>query len=104
MSVEHQRQPCRDNAELGRTDAEPADSELVRRARQKLAQRSQFRTRAASLDFLKTGDVLVVRGCVPSFYLKQMIQTALKDLEGVRWIDNQVEVVACNGDSRPREP
>ncbi len=41
--------------------------------------------------------MLVVRGCVASFYLKQMLQTVLKDLDGVRQIDNQVEVVATNG-------
>ncbi len=35
-------------------------------------------------------DVLTVRGIVPTFYLKQLLQSALKDLN-VR-IDNQVAV------------
>jgi hypothetical protein len=38
--------------------------------------------------------MLVVRGSVPTYYLKQLVQTALKGLEGVRRIENQVEVVA----------
>jgi len=93
-----------EDAATGRTNSEHADSELVRHACQKLAQHSQLRTRAASFDFHKLGDVLVVRGRVPSFYLKQMVQTALKDLEGVRRIDNQVQVVASHGLSSLPEP
>jgi hypothetical protein len=35
-----------------------------------------------------------VRGTVPTFYLKQLLQNVLKDVDGVRAIDNQVAVVA----------
>ena len=47
--------------------------------------------------FVQQDDGLIVRGCVPSFYLKQVLQTALMKVEGVHWLDNQVNVVCCDG-------
>lgn len=77
-------------------------AELADRARKQLAQHCQFRRRAAAFAFDVLGDTLVVRGHVPSFYLKQLVQTVLRDLDGVRWIDNQVEVIASDGLSSTR--
>jgi osmotically-inducible protein OsmY len=37
--------------------------------------------------------VLVLRGCLPSYYLKQIAQEAVAALEGVERIDNQIQVV-----------
>jgi osmotically-inducible protein OsmY len=37
--------------------------------------------------------VLVLRGCLPSYYLKQVAQEVVARLEGVRRIDNQIQVV-----------
>ena len=37
--------------------------------------------------------VLVLRGCLPSYYLKQIAQEAVASLEGVGRIDNQIQVV-----------
>ena len=37
--------------------------------------------------------VLTLHGRVATFYLKQVLQTLLMDLDGVRQIDNEVEVV-----------
>jgi hypothetical protein len=42
-------------------------------------------------------EILIVRGSVPTFYLKQILQTVLKDIEGVRQIENQVQVVSAAG-------
>jgi hypothetical protein len=39
--------------------------------------------------------VLTLRGCLPSYYLKQMAQTAVARLDGVLRIDNQIEVIAA---------
>ncbi len=36
--------------------------------------------------------VLTLRGRLPSYYLKQIAQTAVAGIEGVRRIDNQIEV------------
>jgi hypothetical protein len=37
--------------------------------------------------------VLVLRGCLPSYYLKQVAQEAVVSLEGVEAVDNRIEVV-----------
>ena len=44
------------------------------------------------LEFDRDGATLVVRGEVPTFYLKQLLQEALRELAGVARIDNQVDV------------
>lgn len=44
-----------------------------------------------SCDWL--GGVLVLRGCLPSYYLKQLAQEAVASLKGVARIDNQIQVV-----------
>ena len=44
--------------------------------------------------------VVVLRGCLPTYYLKQVAQEAVTqlELEGVVWIDNQIEVVSPRPD------
>ena len=37
--------------------------------------------------------VLVLRGCLPSYYLKQVAQEVVARLEGVTAVDNQIQVV-----------
>lgn len=71
--------------------------EVVRQARAVIETQLHLAGRAGSFDFELRDDVLVVRGTVPSFYLKQVLQNALKNLEGVRWIDNQVTVAVADG-------
>jgi hypothetical protein len=56
-----------------------------------------FHRRAGRFEFRCDEDILVVRGSVPSFYLKQVLQSVLRDLEGVRGIDNQVSVISSRG-------
>jgi hypothetical protein len=41
--------------------------------------------------------VLIIRGRVPSFYLKQVLQTALREVDGVRQVDNRVQVASPTG-------
>ena len=41
--------------------------------------------------------VLTLQGKLPTFHLKQVLQTRLKGLDGVKRIDNQVEVVNATG-------
>lgn len=38
--------------------------------------------------------VLTLRGCLPTYYLKQMAQAVVARLEGVHRIVNEIEVVA----------
>ena len=49
---------------------------------------------------------LTLRGCVPSFYLIQVLQELLRDIDYVEEIDNGVDVVSSNGLSseRPLKP
>jgi hypothetical protein len=77
-------------------------ADLENLAHKVLARHCHFRGRDDTLQIEQHDDVLVVRGCVPSFYLKQVLQTALMELDGVRWVDNQVDVVACDGLSSVR--
>jgi hypothetical protein len=39
------------------------------------------------------GGVLVLRGCLPSYYLKQVAQEAVARLPGVQAVDNQIQIV-----------
>ncbi len=66
-------------------------------ARELLASHPHFRGRVELFEFIGRGDVLIVRGRVPTFYLKQLVQSILRDVEGVRRIDNQVDVTCCDG-------
>ena len=40
---------------------------------------------------------LTLSGCLPSFYMKQMLQTILRDIEHVTQIVNNVAVVSATG-------
>jgi hypothetical protein len=66
---------------------------IVRQAQSILDAHTHFRGRAGQFEFDCREDVLVVRGTVPTYYLKQVLQNVLMDVEGVRLIDNQVSVV-----------
>jgi osmotically-inducible protein OsmY len=39
--------------------------------------------------------VLTLRGCLPTYYLKQMAQSAVARVEGVQRIVNEIEVVTA---------
>ena len=74
-----------------------SDSVIASTARQRIESHSHFRNRGDQFELVPIEDVLVIRGRVPSFYLKQLLQIALKNIDGVRRIDNQVEVVSSSG-------
>jgi len=40
---------------------------------------------------------LTLEGCVPTFYLKQVLQTMLRGLEHVDQVSNEVDVVSSTG-------
>jgi hypothetical protein len=61
-------------------------------ARELLRGHPHFCGRVDAFEFERNEDVLVVKGYVPTYYLKQLLQNALKDLRDVR-IDNRVEVI-----------
>ena len=73
-------------------------------ARRRLAEDCSYAFCFNQVTFRYVQGVLILQGRLPSFYLKQVLQTLLRELEGVERIDNQVEVVSATGLSsvRPR--
>ena len=63
-----------------------------------------FRGRAAQFEFDCQGDALIVRGPVPTFYLRETLQNALREVEGIRRLDNQVNVISPAGLSGTTSP
>jgi osmotically-inducible protein OsmY len=47
------------------------------------------------------GGVLVLRGCLPTYYLKQVAQEVVAHLEGVEGVENQILVVPGASRSGP---
>ena len=71
--------------------------DMERRAQALVEAHHHFVGRAQLFEFQFREEVLIVRGSVPTFYLKQVLQSVLKDLNGVRLIDNQVTVASSEG-------
>jgi hypothetical protein len=72
------------------------------RARRALDHHVHFRGRSDGFQFECRDGVLTVRGRVPSFYLKEVLDNILKRIDGVRYVENQVDVVCSHGLSSVR--
>jgi hypothetical protein len=70
--------------------------------RKELDGHCHFRGRVNGFQFQHRDGVLTVRGRVPSFYLRQLLEKVLKRIDGVQRINNQVDVVCCDGLSSVR--
>jgi osmotically-inducible protein OsmY len=84
------------HVESGFQPTSPAD-DVNGRAYQMLAESYQFHGRCKGFSIVHSNGVLIVTGCVPSFYLKQVLQEILKRVDGVRRVDNRVDVIALDG-------
>ena len=71
-------------------------------ARTYLDRHCYFRGRVDGFEFRSRDGVLTVRGRVPSFYLRRLVEKVLLRVDGVQSIDNQVDVVCCDGLSSVR--
>jgi hypothetical protein len=80
------------------------DCEIARRATLHLAQHAIFCCRVECLEIDCRGGKLYVDGKLPSFYLKQVLQTILRDVPGVRQIYNRVSVASSTGLNSSNEP
>jgi hypothetical protein len=78
-------------------DARRSCTNIQAQASARLRSHSHFCGRMLDLTFELRGDVLIIRGRLPSFYLKQLVQTVLREIEHVKRIENYVDVVASNG-------
>ena len=83
-------------------DAERQSPPMEELARRRLAADCPYAFCFNQVTFRYDQGVLILQGRLPSFYLKQVMQTLLRDLEGVERIDNQVEVVSATGLSSVR--
>jgi hypothetical protein len=79
------------------------DPTVAQCAHDLVARHPHFRGRATNFAYECLEGELVVRGCVPTYHLKQLLQTALTQLDGVRRIDNRVDVTSCDSLSSVRE-
>jgi len=75
----------------------PLPPPIEERARQHLTKNCPYSFCFKDINFEFSDGVLTLRGRVPSFYLKQILQTWLRRLDGVEQIDNQVDVVSATG-------
>jgi hypothetical protein len=64
----------------------------VSRIRERLEDHPHFRGRTHLLQVEAIGRSIVVSGRLPSYYLKQLLQEAIKAIPGVVHIDNRVDV------------
>lgn len=73
--------------------ADLPNTELVVLVRSGLEQHPHFRGRASLLVIELVDQTIVVSGCLPSYYLKQLLQEAIRGVPGVVEIDNHVLVM-----------
>jgi len=70
------------------------DAALVQEAHRRLDRHHLFRGRTGSIQIDIDDGVLILSGRLPSFYLKQVLQTDLRQMPGIRRIENRVEVLS----------
>ena len=68
------------------------DDAVVNAALQRLDDSSHFRHRTQLVRLENRDGCLIIEGRLPSYYLKQVLQTLLCDVDGVVRIDNRVDV------------
>jgi hypothetical protein len=78
-------------ARQGSTDS--PQHAVVSLIRGRLDEHPHFRGRACLLQIEKVGESIVLSGRLPSYYLKQLLQEAVKAIPDVASIDNRVDVV-----------
>jgi hypothetical protein len=96
------REPARPAkvAPVGRTAASPPETDgtdwqgtgLESLVRRQLDVHPYFRGRGSLFAITQVGRTVVIEGRVPSYYLKQLMQEAIKAVPGVTNVDNQVQV------------
>ena len=56
-----------------------------------------FRSHQDSIHIESDGNTIILTGRLPSFYLKQLLQEAFRHIEGIQRIQNDIDVICCNG-------
>lgn len=76
--------------------------DLCSLARQFLERHPHFRGRITNVNIEQQGRSLVLTGRLPTFYLKQLVQEAVRRVPGVQHVYNQIDVVSAHGVSSVR--
>jgi hypothetical protein len=71
-------------------------------ARQFLERHPHFRGRVSDVNIEQQGRSLFLTGRLPTFYLKQLVQEAVRHVPGVQHVYNQIDVVSAHGVSSVR--
>ena len=71
-------------------------------ARQQLEHQPHFRGRVKDVFVEHEGRTLFLTGKVPTFYLKQLVQEAVRHVPGVQQVRNLIDVVSADGISSVR--
>jgi hypothetical protein len=79
------------------------ETHVAELAKQRLSEDRLYRFYFREITCSCEDGVLTLEGRVPSFYLKQVLQTMLFGVGGVDRIDNRVDVVNSSGLSSVRE-
>jgi hypothetical protein len=88
-------------AELS-SDSTRDGTDLTALARDHLERHPHFRGRLAGLRIEHRGRTLFLSGRLPTFYLKQLVQEAVRHLPGVGRVRNEIDVVNPAGVSSVR--
>jgi hypothetical protein len=76
--------------------------DLAKMAKQQLERHPHFRGRLCDLRIENRGKTLFLSGRLPTFYLKQLVQEAVRHLPGVQHVRNEIDVVNSYGVSSVR--
>jgi hypothetical protein len=76
--------------------------DLCALAQQQLERHPHFRGRGNGVKIQQEGGNLYLYGCLPSFYLKQLVQEAVRRIPGVQNVINQIDVISTDGVSSVR--
>jgi hypothetical protein len=79
------------------TENQINQNSIERAAKRRATEGCPYAFYFGQLTYHCANSVLTLRGKLPTFYLKQILQTRLRELEGVEQIDNQVQVVNAAG-------
>lgn len=71
-------------------------------ARDHLEHHPHFRGRVSDVSIEQEGRTLFLSGRLPSFYLKQLVQEAVRHVPGVQQVRNLIDVVNADGVSSVR--
>jgi hypothetical protein len=69
----------------------------------RLEQHPHFRGRGRTIHVTFDSGTLILSGRLSSFYLKQLLQESLQEVEGVQRIENRVDVMCSDGISGVRD-